>query len=131
MNNHPEAVMSTFAPRLVYWAPRVLGLLTTAFVALFALDAFTGRSFREGLPGFVVHLIPAFVLLALVVVSWRYERVGAAVFFLLALGYALMVNWRLDWVAAISGPLVVVGLLFLVSWSQHRASGSTEHRSMG
>lgn len=115
-----EAVMTALAPRLAYWAPRALGLLSSAFLALFALDAFSGRSFREGLPGFAVHLIPAFALLALVAVAWRYERLGAAVFFLLALGYALMVGWRLDWVAAISGPLIVVGLLFLVSWSQSR-----------
>jgi hypothetical protein len=115
MDNHSEAVMGALAPRLAYWAPRALGLLTTAFVALFALDAFAGRTFREGLGAFIVHLAPAALLLLLVAVAWRYERFGAGAFFLLALGYALMVNWRLDWVAAISGPLVLVGLLFLVS----------------
>lgn len=107
--------MTALAPRLAYWAPRVLGLLTAAFLGLFALDAFAGRSFREGLGEFIIHLAPAALLLALVAISWRYERFGAGVFFLLALGYALMVNWRLDWVAAVSGPLVLVGLLFLVS----------------
>ena len=111
--------MGVYTARFVYWAPRVGGLLTVAFISLFALDAFTGRSFVEGLPGFLVHLIPSVVLLALVAVAWRYERFGAAAFFLLALGYALMVGWRLDWVAAISGPLLLIGILFLVSWLYH------------
>ena len=42
-----------------------LGILLSLFVGMFALDAFGhGQPFFAALPGFLVHLIPALVLLA-------------------------------------------------------------------
>ena len=91
------------------------------FIGSFALDAFShGLSFVDALPGFLVHLIPAFVLLALVAVSWRWEWIGGVAFIGLAVVYAVtMATGRLDWMLAISGPLLVVGALFLWSWLHH------------
>lgn len=106
---------------LVMWAPRVAGLLMAAFLAIFALDAFEGRSVLAAIPAFAIHLIPSFLVLAVVAIAWKFEWVGAAAFLALAALYAVMVHGRIDWVAAISGPLVVIGVLFLASWRQHRA----------
>lgn len=104
------------ARMVLRWAPRVVGILVALFLGLFALDSFTGKSLLEGLAGFAVHLIPTYIVLAVIAVAWRHEWVGALAFLALAVTYGVMVRWRMDWVAVISGPLVVVGLLFLASW---------------
>jgi len=112
--------MATTSGRLLPWAPRVLGILVSMFIGLFALDAFgEGKPFLQAFPEFIIHLIPAFVLLGLVVVSFRWEWIGAVAFIGLAVVYAVtMSKGRLDWMLTISGPLLVVGALFLWSWFQ-------------
>ncbi len=109
---------------LVRWSPRVLGILVSLFVGLFALDAFSqGKPFVQAIPDFLIHLVPAIVLLALVGVSWRWEWIGGVAFLALALGYATtMARGHVDWMLAISGPLAVVGALFLMSWVHRRAA---------
>jgi hypothetical protein len=104
------------------WTPQIGGIAVSLLLALFALDAFDGRTFVEGLPEFMIHLAPAAIVLAIVAVAWRQPLAGAAAFPLLAVVYGIMVHWRLDWVAAIGGPLLVVGVLYFVSWRGQRAT---------
>jgi hypothetical protein len=113
-----EVVFMMTASAIWLWAPRVLGVLTSLFIGLFALDAFgAGRPFAQALPEFLVHLIPAIVLLAIVAVSFRRPWMGAGAFIALGLAYAATVpRGHLDWTIAISGPLLTVGCLFLWSW---------------
>jgi hypothetical protein len=104
----------------VTWAPRVLGILVSGFVGLFALDAFrAGRPLVEDLPEFGMHLLPSALLAVVVAVAWRRPWIGAAAFLLLAAAYALTVPGRLDWILVISGPLFLVGMLYL--WSARTA----------
>ncbi len=116
--------MATTSRRLLLWGPRILGTLVSLFIGIFALDAFSqGAPFFEALPDFLVHLMPSFVLLAVVGASWRSEWIGGLVFIGLALLYPLtMARGHLDWMLVISGPLMVVGALFLWSW-HHRREG--------
>lgn len=113
--------MITTSGRLLLWSPRILGILVSLFIGMFALDAFgQGKPLFEALPDFVVHLIPAFVLLALVGASWRWEWIGGVAFIGLAVFYAMtMAREHLDWMLVISGPLMVVGALFVWSWRHH------------
>ena len=110
--------MTTTSGRLLLWIPRILGILVSMFIGMFALDAFSaGKPFLRALPDFIIHLIPAFVLLGLVVVSFRRPWIGAVAFIGLAVAYAVtMSKGRLDWILAISAPLLVVGALFMWSW---------------
>jgi hypothetical protein len=97
------------------WVPRILGIAVALFVGLFALDAFgQGRPLAQALGDFAIHLIPAFLLLAVVAVAWRYPWVGAVAFMGLAVAYAISAR-RVDWIAVIAGPLFIVGVLFLLS----------------
>lgn len=98
------------------WAPRLAGIALALFLSLFALDAFEGKSFAEGVPAFLIHLAPAMLVFATVAIAWRYPLVGAVAFLACAVGYAAMVRGRLDWIAVISGPLAVVAILFFLSW---------------
>jgi hypothetical protein len=112
--------METTSARLVPWIPRVLGVLVSVFIGMFALDAFSGgKPFVQALPDFLIHLVPAFILLALVLASFQRPLVGGVAFTGLAILYAVtMSRGRLDWMLTISGPLLVVGALFLWSWRQ-------------
>ncbi|RPH91931.1 MAG: hypothetical protein EHM72_18180, partial [Calditrichaeota bacterium] len=75
--------------KLLYWSPRVLCIVFAAFTALFAMDVFDGsRGFLETLLALFMHLIPTFALIAVLVVSWRWEWIGGVVFILLAVLYA-------------------------------------------
>jgi hypothetical protein len=112
MQDHGPAM--TFN-RVVVVASRVLGLAFAGFLTIFALDAFD-----EGLPlpaaigTAAVHLIPAAIVLAMVVLAWRWPLVGAMGFLAAAALYAWIApTGRFDWIAVISGPLALVGAGFL------------------
>ena len=104
---------------LVFWTPRILGLLFAAFISLFALDVFDGQhGFRETALAFAVHLIPTAILLVVLVIAWRWEWTGAVVFTGLAAWYVVTTRGQFHWAtyAIISGPLLLLGLLFLLNW---------------
>jgi hypothetical protein len=98
------------------WAPRVLGVALCLFLGMFALDAFSEGKGWAALPDFVIHLLPALVLLAVVVASWRHPWIGGTTFLLLAVGYAMAAWSHPQWILVISGPLTFVGVLFLWAW---------------
>ena len=111
----------TQTSRFFVWAPRVAGLLAALFLATFALDAFSDTSsILAAMPGFLIHLIPAFLLVAVIWLAWHKPLVGALVFLAFAAIYTVNTLHRPDWIAVIAGPLALVGALYLLSW---RTSG--------
>lgn len=99
------------------WAPRVLGILVALFIGVFALDAFDGgHGFWGSFGGFLLHLIPTYLLLATVALAWRRAWVGAVVFLGLAVSYAIVASGHPSWIAVIGGPLALVGALYMASW---------------
>lgn len=112
--------MTGVSRTLLLWGPRVLGIVVSLFLGVFALDAFSeGKSLFRALPDFAIHLLPALVLLAIVGASWRWEWVGGVAFTGVAVAYAYAARGHPSWVLAISGPLLVVGILFWWSWRHH------------
>jgi len=101
--------------RLLFWSPRILGILFVLFIALFAMDVF-GENESPGqiALALIIHLIPAFACLVVLIVAWRWERVGAILYVVLGLAYIIMTWRRFPLVAyvAIAGPLLLTGLLF-------------------
>src|SRR6185369_16626144 len=108
----------TIDDRLFRWAPRILALLVAAFLGLFALDAFQdGNTLGQAAAALGIHLLPSFVLVAVVVLAWRRPMVGAWLFAAAALGYAFATGrGHPDWIAVVSGPLLLTAVLYLVSW---------------
>jgi hypothetical protein len=108
---------------VLLWSPRILGIAVGLFLSLFALDAFgPGKPFAPALTDFVIHLVPAVAVLAIVALSWHRPWIGGVAFVMLALAYALMARSRPDWIVAISGPLMIVGVLYLWSWLRHHGA---------
>lgn len=114
--------MRTSATHLLFWTPRILCLLFAVFLSLFALDVFgEGYGFWGTILALFMHLIPTWIVLIVLAISWRWEWVGAVLFAALGVFY-LVTSWgRVDWSAyvVISGPLFLVGTLFLLDWLYH------------
>ena len=110
------------------WTPRILCLLFAVFLSLFALDVFDqGFGFWETVLALLMHLIPTGIVLVVLAVSWRWERIGAILFMALGIWYLLTAWGRFHWsaYAVISGPLFLVGVLFLASWINRPRPQST------
>jgi len=108
--------MKSQIKRLLYWSPRVLGVFFALFLNIFALDVFVrGRSLWLVLMAFLLHSIPTFAVVVILILAWHWEWVGG-LFILLAAGYVLEAKNNLAAILAISGPLLVTGALFLIGW---------------
>jgi hypothetical protein len=105
--------------RIVYWAPRILGLLFAAFISLFAMDVFgEGYGFWETIAALFMHLIPTGILLVILALAWRWEWIGAVLFAALGVAYIVMARGKFEWATylVISGPLFLMSALFLANW---------------
>jgi hypothetical protein len=118
--------MSNLSKRALFWTPRALSIAFIAFLSLFAMDVFDEHlGFWQVVLALIVHLIPVFVLIAALVLAWRWEWVGAALY---AVAGLLYVAWvvsmsrpvppaiRLVWILTIAGPAFVIAALFLANW---------------
>jgi uncharacterized membrane protein len=112
--------MNTRLKRVLYWTPRVLCILFAMFLSVFALDVFNqGLGFWQTIGELLLHLVPNFIVLGVLAMSWRREWVGAVLFIALAVFYVVWA-WgrRLHWSVypLIAGPLVLMSVLFLLNW---------------
>lgn len=114
--------------KFIYWTPRILAIIFLAFLALMSLDVFTeGASFWEIIVGLFMHNIPVFILLAVLIISWKHEIVGGIVFILAGILYIFIVtrnvdDWRmaLAWSVQIAGVAFVIGGFFIANWIKRR-----------
>jgi len=85
---------------------------------MFALDVFGEYSGIELLIGLFMHLIPTFVLIGILVLSWKYELIGGILFLILGIIFTIFFNTYEDIInfLLISFPVFLVGILFLLSW---------------
>ena len=116
--------MGPTAKRILFWEPRILTILLATFLSLFALDVFTGETgIWEELLTLIIHLTPVYLVVIALVIAWKWEWVGAVVFFGLAIMYVVMSGGRQHWsaYAVISGTLMVIGALFGVGWKYRKA----------
>jgi len=98
------------------WLPAGLGIAYILFISMFALDAFGGdASLLEKIGGFIIHLIPSFVSLIALAVSWKKPIAGGVLFVILSVVFTLYFRTykSLPSFLAISIPLAVIGLLFI------------------
>jgi hypothetical protein len=114
--------------KVLYWAPRILCILAILFVSLFALDSFSSeRTFWQNTAAFLMHLIPSFVLLAVLIISWKWEKVGGIILTIIGLAWTVFVfilNYKRThsvatslWIILMLAlPFVLAGILFILSY---------------
>ena len=109
--------------KLLLWSPRVLAILAILFLMLFSLDCFeAGQGLRNQLTCFIMHNIPAFIILLILLVSWKWEMIGGMLFIAAAVAGSIFFNgfggnWGVNIVMA---PFVLSGILFMVHHSVHK-----------
>jgi hypothetical protein len=105
--------------RILFWTPRLLSILFAFFISLFAFDVFdVGYGFWETVLALLIHLVPVFILLIGLVIAWRWEWVGALIFWGFAVCY-VAITWGqfpLFVYLLMAGVPFVVGILWLVDW---------------
>ena len=112
---------------ILHWSPRILCIMAILFISLFALDAFApGLTLLQQIGGFLMHLIPSFVLLACLIIALKWELIGGILFTLIGIGFSPFV-YRLNYhrihnvgacleiLLMITFPFIVVGVLFIMS----------------
>jgi len=117
--------MNQTVEKILFWSPRVLGILVAIFVSIFALDVFgEGYSFWETIAALAMHLIPTLVILIVLGIAWRWEWTGGFLFVALGVLY-ITLFWEPSNLPAyliISGPLFLVGILFLLDGCYRKAN---------
>ena len=113
--------------RVFHWSPRILCILAILFISLFAADSFApGLTIWQQLGAFFIHLIPSFILLASLIVAWKWERIGGIIFMVIGFGlspFIFMLNYNMNHsigmslgiILTITFPFIVVGILFIIS----------------
>lgn len=116
-----------YSAKFFYWSPRILCIIAILFISIFALDAFSPElTFWQQIGGFFIHLIPSFILIALLVLAWKKELIGGVLFLIIGLGLSPIVfshNYRMNQsffmslgiIFSITIPFAIVGLLFIIS----------------
>lgn len=90
----------------------ILSIIYVIFLSIFAFDEI-GNSFI----GFLIHLIPSFLILITILITKRYQLIGGIMFGLLALATIIFFKTYQDIIVFIlvSLPLLIVSLLTLKS----------------
>ena len=116
--------MSELSKRTLFWTPRVLSIGYIVFLSLFASDAFgLGYGFWQTILALVIHLAPALVLLVGLILAWRWEWIGTALYAAAAAAYVVIVlpqripsAVKLNWILVVAGPAFFVAAMFLANW---------------
>ena len=101
-----------------------MSIILLVFLALMSLDVFDeGLGFWPTVLGLFMHNIPVFVMLAVLLIAWKREIVGAAFFLFCGALYVFLVmrsgnDWRMQlaWSLQIGGFAFAIGGLFLANW---------------
>jgi len=105
--------------KILFWSPRIICILFAVFISIFALDVFEeNKELRDIIIGLAIHLIPTFLIIVLLILSWKWEWIGGIFFIALGILYIVFAygKFPLSVYFIISGPLFVVGALFLMNW---------------
>ncbi|MCA0133526.1 DUF7670 domain-containing protein [Winogradskyella alexanderae] len=113
--------------KIIHWLPRIICILAILFISLFALDAFDPKlTVWQQIIGFLMHLIPSFILILFLIIAWKKEYIGGILFILIGLGLSPFVfihNYNMNqsvWLSLliilmITIPFAIVGVLFIIS----------------
>ena len=112
--------------KIIHWIPRILCILAIAFIELFAMDSFDPRlSVPEQMLHFLMHSIPAIILIIFLVTAWKWELIGGMIFMIIGIGFSPLIfsmNYHMNhsvWIslgiiASITFPFILIGALFIL-----------------
>ena len=118
---HEYGTVDRRLAKLIYWSPRIAGILIILFVSMFAFDVFVeGLTLGEMLLGFLMHMLPSIAMAIVLALAWRWEWVGFVTFLLAGLFFlrAMLFNpmQGVGMFLLFSGPMFLIALLFGANW---------------
>ena len=105
------------ATKILYWTPRLIAILAIGFMMMFSTDCFGPEySFEEKMTCFLMHNIPAYLVIIVLVMAWKWELVGGILFIAAALFGAFWFNGfgSNPGVLPIMVPFLLTGILFIL-----------------
>ncbi len=127
---HLNKTIMKISNKILHWAPRIICILAILFISMFSLDAFgSNKSLGEQLLDWVMHMLPSFVFIALLILAWYKEFVGGIIFISLSVLFSVfvfLINFNRNQFSlafsllvtlVIGLPFVLVGVLFLLNHS--------------
>ncbi|MEK6863979.1 MAG: hypothetical protein AABX27_01705 [Nanoarchaeota archaeon] len=115
--------------KILFWAPRIILIVFALFLAIFSFDVFDSASSPlQILIGLLMHNIPSFVLIALLLISWNHDKRGGIIFTYLGIACTI---WAIVMIAmaskkeipvSIIGAIsfLIIGALFLANYHKKR-----------
>ena len=132
--------------KVIQWIPRILCILSILFISMFALDSFSPeRTLWQNITAFLNHLIPSFILLAVLITAWKWEKAGGIIMLIIGLAFSIFVFYinfkRTHSVPAtlvttliLGAPFIIAGVLFIISHNRKKKEllnpGNTRDRSV-
>ena len=114
--------------KILYWTARILCILAILFISLFALDSVSSeRTFWQNATALLMSLIPSFVLLAALIIAWKWEKTGGIILTIIGLALSIFVfilNYKRNHFSVANSlknaliltiPFILVGILFILS----------------
>ena len=120
--------------RVLYWLPRIICIIGILFISMFSIDTLNSElTIWQQILSLSMHLIPSFVLILLLLLSWKRELIGGIIFMIIGLGFSPIIfihNFKMNqsiWMSlgvilVITIPFVIVGVLFIVSHYRKKKS---------
>jgi hypothetical protein len=103
--------------KTLYWIPRILTILAIIFMIMFSFDVFGGdEPLGRKLLGFLMHNIPPLILTGILLIAWKWELVGGALFIIAAIGgsiYFKAFSGNFG-ILIVMAPFLIVGILFIL-----------------
>ena len=120
--------------RVLYWLPRIICIIGILFISMFSIDTLNSElTIWQQILSLSMHLIPSFVLIFLLLLSWKRELIGGIIFMIIGLGFSPIIfihNFKMNqsiWmslgvISVITIPFAIVGMLFIVSHYRKKKS---------
>ena len=109
-----------------YWLPRIMVILAIFIIGFFALDSFSpDQTFWHNIGSFLMNLIPAYILIIILIIAWKWELAGGIILTLTGIACSILVfimNFKRTHSVSISlvvvlivcVPIFVSGILFII-----------------
>ena len=103
--------------KTLYWVPRIFTILALFFMLMFSFDVFEGNeSIGRKLIGFLIHNIPVLILIAVLIIAWKWEIAGGVLFiiaFIISCFFFHSFSGN-PGSLTVTSPFLITGILFIV-----------------
>ena len=99
------------------WIPRIICILFAIIISFFAMDVFGQESgIWKTLLALLIHLIPTFLIIIILILSWKRPWIGGIFYIALGIAYIIWSSQTGRGSHIIDFPLFLMGILFLINW---------------